>query len=313
MPADPRETPPHPDPASKSKQAPLEEIGDDADIARIYLLPNLMTAGNLFCGFVAVIRCIQALFISQGGTAEFYETDAHGPQQLYNQAVWFILVAVIFDMLDGRVARVTGKESLFGKEFDSLADVVSFGMAPALLAFFFLLNPGQEFPLVRTLGGLVGFVYLLCAAVRLARFNVLTSPLMPVDPQKAADDFLGLPVPAAAGMVASLVLMINRAQQQFPFLPLVLPGLLIIISLLMVSNLRYPSFKTLGARTRLGFRSFILLFVAGVAIYLFHFIAVACVFFGYILWGLIRGLRDYQEKRRLTELSPPAEPPAANP
>jgi CDP-diacylglycerol---serine O-phosphatidyltransferase len=265
-----------------------EELSEDLDATKIYLLPNLMTAGNLFCGFVAVIRCIQALYISQTGSAEFLETGAKGPQQLYEQAVWFILAAVFFDSLDGRMARLTGKESAFGKEFDSLADVVSFGMAPALLIYFFLLNPGQAFPVIRTLGAIVGFVYLLCAAVRLARFNVLTA----VKPAgKSSDDFLGLPVPAAAGMVASLVLMVNRQQQDFPLLALGLPVLLVIISLLMVSNLRYPSFKSIGA-ARLGFRSFILLFIVGVGIYFFHYIAVAGVFFVYIAYGLLRGLRS---------------------
>ena len=149
--------------AEESPESPLlssaPDNSEDSDLARIYLLPNLMTAGNLFCGFVAVIRCIQALFVHQTGSAEFLETAAKNPAQLYEQAVWFILAAVVFDSLDGRMARMTGKESLFGQEFDSLADVVSFGMAPALLAFFFLLNPGQEFPLMRTFGG-TGRLYL---------------------------------------------------------------------------------------------------------------------------------------------------------
>lgn len=274
------------------------------DVARIYLLPNLMTAGNLFCGFVAVIRCIQALFITHAEGAEFLETNARGATQLYEQAVWFILAAVVFDMLDGRMARMTGKESLFGQEFDSLADVVSFGMAPALLSFFFLLNPGQEFPLVRTLGGLVGFVYLLCAAVRLARFNALTFAASSAQKTQSPHDFLGLPVPAAAGMIASLVLVINRTQQEFPFLPLILPVLLVIIALLMVSNIRYPSFKTLGASTQLGFRSFILLFVLGVCVYAFHFVAVATLFFGYIVFGMARTLHEHRKKKAVGSADP---------
>jgi CDP-diacylglycerol--serine O-phosphatidyltransferase len=177
---------------------------DSTEASKIYFLPNLMTAGNLFCGFVAIIRCIQAKFTAstEGVGAEFLETVAKTPAQLYEQAVWFILAAVIFDMLDGRMARMTRKESLFGKEFDSLADVVSFGLAPALLVFFLLLSPTEEFPLVRTLGGLVGFFYLLCSAVRLARYNVLTTPLLPHGEAFPKDDFLGLPVPAAAGMVS---------------------------------------------------------------------------------------------------------------
>ena len=172
---------------------------DTLEASKIYFLPNFMTAGNLFCGFVAIIRCIQAKFTStaEGMEGGFIETIARTPAQLYEQAVWFILVAVIFDMLDGRMARMTRKESLFGKEFDSLADVVSFGLAPALLVFFLLLSPTEEFPLVRTIGGLVGFFYLLCAAVRLARYNVITTPLLPHADAFPKDDFLGLPVPAA--------------------------------------------------------------------------------------------------------------------
>ncbi len=282
----PNPSPPDSDPASSAED----------DSARIYLLPNLMTAGNLFCGFVAMLRCVQALFASPGVETVFIETSARSPQQLYEQAVWFILAAVIFDMLDGRMARMTGKESRFGGEFDSLADVVSFGMTPALLVFFFLLNPSQQFPLMITLGGFVGFIYLLCAAVRLARFNVLAlaAPAEEEAEEAIRKDFLGLPVPAAAGMVASLVLMLNRIDQEWRFLAFFLPALLVIVSLLMVSNIRYPSFKTIGARTKLGFRTFIAVFAVGACIYLFHFIAIAAAFLSYILYGLVMHLRAHR-------------------
>jgi CDP-diacylglycerol--serine O-phosphatidyltransferase len=112
---------------------------------KIYLLPNLMTAGNLFCGFAAVLRIIEAaLVIQQGGSAV----------TLYHQALTFILGACVFDLLDGRLARLGGNESPFGREFDSLADVVSFGMAPALLVYQIVLRDFQ-----RT-GWLIAFVYL---------------------------------------------------------------------------------------------------------------------------------------------------------
>jgi len=261
---------------------------DSTEASKIYFLPNLMTAGNLFCGFVAIIRCIQAKFTAstEGIGAEFLETVAKTPAQLYEQAVWFILAAVIFDMLDGRMARMTRKESLFGKEFDSLADVVSFGLAPALLVFFLLLSPTEGFPLVRTLGGLVGFFYLLCSAVRLARYNVLTTPLLPHGDAYPKDDFLGLPVPAAAGMVSSIVLVLNRFD--LPAGALFLPILLILIALLMVSNVQYPSLKTIGNNTKVDVRWFIFLFFVFTAIFLFHYLAIACVFLGYIFFGLGR-------------------------
>src|SRR5665213_1405929 len=141
--------------------------------SRIYFLPNLMTAGNLFCGFVAVIKCIQARLITDGGEYAMSHPMVSW-SALYTQAVWLILGAVVFDSLDGRLARMGGRESLFGAEFDSLADVVSFGVAPALMMFFLILSPTQGIEWFRQTGWLFGFIYLLCAAVRLARFNVIT-------------------------------------------------------------------------------------------------------------------------------------------
>ena len=103
--------------------------------SRIYFLPNLMTAGNLFCGFVAVIHCIQARLAETLPTGEYLNHSSSGH---YTQAVWFIFGAAAFDTLDGRLARMGGRESLFGAEFDSLADVISFGIAPALMVFFLI-------------------------------------------------------------------------------------------------------------------------------------------------------------------------------
>lgn len=285
------------DPSVKPEQQdPQAAYLDTFEASKIYFLPNLMTAGNLFCGFVAIIRCIQAKFTetSEGLSGNFLETVAKTPQQLYEQAIWFILAAVIFDMLDGRMARMTRKESLFGKEFDSLADVVSFGLAPALLVFFVLLSPTEGFPLVRTIGGLVGFFYLLCAAVRLARYNVITTPLLPHAVEFPKDDFLGLPVPAAAGMISSFVLVLNRFD--LPAVALFLPVLLILIALLMVSSIQYPSLKTIGSNTRVDVRWFIFLFCIITAIYLFHYLAIACVFLGYIFYGLGRHFLPKRKK-----------------
>jgi CDP-diacylglycerol--serine O-phosphatidyltransferase len=175
---------------------------DAQEAARIYFLPNLFTAGNLFFGFVAIIYCIQARYVAQ---------DDQGARDLYIKAVECILLAGFCDALDGRLARLGGRESLFGKEFDSIADTVSFGVAPALMVFFLILGPAfQDYSrLFQEIGWLVGFVYLLCVAVRLARFNVLTNPLLPGASAKAATkDFMGLPSPAAAGFVASLVLVL---------------------------------------------------------------------------------------------------------
>jgi CDP-diacylglycerol--serine O-phosphatidyltransferase len=287
--------------SEEAKEAPSAEgttrYADSTEASRIYLLPNLMTAGNLFCGFVAIIRCIQAKFAStaEGLGTDFLETIARTPQQLYEQAIWFILAAVVFDILDGLMARLTRKESLFGKEFDSLADVVSFGLAPALLVFFQLLTPTNELPLVRTIGGLVGFFYLLCAAVRLARYNVLTSPLLPKAKDLPIGDFLGLPVPAAAGMVSSIILVMNRFD--IPYFAFILPPLLTIIAFLMVSHVPYPSLRSISSHSRVEVRSFILLLIVLTGIFLFHFLAIALVFLAYILFGLFRSFPERHKRK----------------
>ena len=164
--------------------------------ARIYLLPNLFTAGNMLCGFLAIKNCIEARFT---GLAAAERADH------YLWAVWFILGACLCDLFDGRVARATRRESLFGAEFDSIADTVSFGVAPALMACFLIINPGVNDD-IKLFTWLFAFIYLLCVGVRLARFNVLTNPLVPGNEKRAAGgDFVGLPSPAAAGMMASLV------------------------------------------------------------------------------------------------------------
>src|SRR5687768_11831564 len=128
---------------------------------KIYLLPNLMTAGNLFCGFAATLKIVQ------GALLQASAPDAAAV--LFHTAVWYILGACIFDVLDGRLARLGGQDSTFGREFDSLADIVSFGLAPALMVYRIVL---QEFPRV---GWVVAFVYLLCGALRLARFNSVSA------------------------------------------------------------------------------------------------------------------------------------------
>ncbi len=246
--------------------------------SRIYLLPNLMTAGNLFCGFVAIIRCIQARFASTTGEGV--------PEELYTEAVWFILAAVVFDSLDGRLARLGGRESLFGREFDSIADVVSFGVAPALMVFFLILSPDQ-LPVFRHIGWFIGFIYLLCAGVRLARFNVITHPAVYSNADlHSTKDFVGLPVPAAAGVIASLVLLLTK--QDLQHWAILLPILMLLVAYLMVSPVRYPSFKEIDWHTKARFRTFILLLVAVALIFLFRQYALVLIFLTYLFFGLTR-------------------------
>ena len=268
--------------------------------SRIFFLPNLMTAGNLFCGFVAVIKCIQARLITDAG-----EYASSHPQQtwivLYTQAVWLILAAVVFDSLDGRLARLGGRTSLFGAEFDSLADVVSFGMAPALMVFFLILAPHEEYQWFRELGWFIAFVYLLCGAVRLARFNVITNPLLYRSGIETSKDFVGLPIPAAAGTVASLVLLLLNMAQNAKDLrewSLTLPLLLILVSFLMVSTVRYPSFKQVNWETRTRIKTFVGVFLAVIVLMKFQEIAFFFLFLAYIFYGLFahyqRGVRHAQ-------------------
>jgi len=261
--------------------------------SRIYFLPNLMTAGNLLCGFGAVIKCIQARLLSDGGTFAALHVG-HQPRDYYIQAVWLILVAVLFDSLDGRLARMGGRTSLFGAEFDSLADVVSFGIAPALMVFFLILAPQEGYQWFREFGWFVAFIYLLCAAVRLARFNVITNPLLQRAEHESNKDFLGLPVPAAAGAVASLVLFLlhladnERSLQKTTF---ALPLLLLLISFLMVSTIRYPSFKKVDWHTKTRLWTFILVLIVGVLAWKLQEIAFLVLFLGYICFGIGRHLR----------------------
>lgn len=256
--------------------------------SRIYFLPNLMTAGNLFCGFIAVIKCIQARLITDAG--EY--ASLHGNLssiELYTQAVWFILLAVVFDMLDGRLARWGGRTSLFGAEFDSLADVISFGVAPALMVFFLILAPRGDYQWFRELGWFIAFIYLLCGAVRLARFNVITNPLLHRGEAESHKDFVGLPIPAAAGTVASLVLLLlNLAAnaRELRQLTLALPLLLILVAMLMVSTVRYPSFKVVNWETKTRFRTFVIVVIAVALLWKLREVAFFFLFLGYIAYGI---------------------------
>src|SRR4051794_33172492 len=128
---------------------------------KIYLLPNLMTAGNLFCGFTATLK------ILEGALLQASSPDAAG--ELFHTAIWCILGACLFDSLDGRLARLGGTDSAFGREFDSIADIVSFGVAPALMVYRVVL---QDFPRACWI---IAFVYLACGALRLARFNCVSA------------------------------------------------------------------------------------------------------------------------------------------
>ena len=259
------------------------------EAARIYLLPNLFTAGNMLCGFLAIKNCIEARFAS---------LTPEGRAEHYNLAVWFILFACVCDLFDGRVARATKRESLFGAEFDSIADTVSFGVAPALMACFLVIKP-EVTDNVQLATWLLAFIYLLCAGVRLARFNVLTNPLVPGNEKRAAGgDFVGLPSPAAAGMIASLVLVLSKVmvssdhkdpfEQAVQAWSWVLLPVMLVISFLMVSNVRFPSFKKLDWTARAKTRVFILIIILGAVLFRYPQYSFPAVFLGYVLYSLFR-------------------------
>ncbi len=294
-------------PERSDELAQREDPYNVKQASRIYFLPNLMTAGNLFCGFMAIISCIQARLAETAVTLEYRGmTNA----EHYQHAVWLIFGAAAFDALDGRLARMGGRESLFGAEFDSMADVVSFGLAPALLMFYLILSPTQGALWFRDVGWLIGFVYLLCATMRLARFNVITNPLLHPGKKDSNKDFVGLPVPAAAATVASLVLLLldlakhDKALQSWAYS---LPFLMLLVGFLMVSTIRYPSGKNVDLQTRTRLRTFIGLLVAIALLVQFKEIAVFCMCLGYIFFGLIRHVR---RTRAATRARPPHESPA---
>ena len=219
--------------------APIPSNSDNPDARlKIYFLPNLLTAGNLFCGFVALTKIVEAnLTPSPEGIVNWMPIK---------MALGFILLACIFDLFDGRVARMGGVESPFGREFDSLADLISFGVAPAFLVHRVVL--GDVFSSHPQIGWFIASVYLLCGAFRLARFNCLSV----MAGSGGSKDFLGFPIPSAAGLVASLTLLIihlNENERGLGHWKWVPAAVLVFLSAMMVSTVRYPSFKSLGLRS----------------------------------------------------------------
>src|SRR5207249_943282 len=192
------------------------------------------TAGNLFCGFVALTKIVEA------------DVDKNNFYQQITLALGFILLACIFDLFDGRVARMGGVESPFGREFDSLADLISFGAAPAFLVHRVVL--GEAFPGHADWGWFIASIYLICGAFRLARFNCLAT----MTSGGGGKEFLGFPIPSAAGLVSSLTLLIIKLYENeknlgpWKWTPAVV---LVFLSAMMVSTVKYPSFKSLGLRS----------------------------------------------------------------
>jgi CDP-diacylglycerol--serine O-phosphatidyltransferase len=209
-----------------------------------YALPTLFTAGNIFLGYLSIVNTIQ-------GALAFTMHPAMA-QQDFEIAAKTIGFAVVLDGLDGRIARMTNTTSEFGRELDSLADVISFGIAPAILAYvwgvMFATNAGGSFTLdhLQRLGKLLSFLFLACGAARLARFNIQKNPVPSNPGAPHRRYFVGLPIPAGAGMVAAVIFAVGSLPITDPGWSLAWVALLGLLSFLMISAWRYWSFKDLN-------------------------------------------------------------------
>jgi len=238
----------------------------------VYLLPNLVTTGGLFAGFYGIVATMNG--------------D-------YHLAAWFILISAVFDALDGKVARLTGTTSRFGVEYDSLVDLVSFGVAPGLLMYSWALKSFGKF------GWLAAFLYVVCGALRLARFNVQVNTV-------ESRRFVGLPIPAAAGMVASCVLLFYHLGGSGTIKKISIVLLIYILAYLMVSNHSYHSFKDPELVKRQPFNFlvlaiiFIIVIVAQPEIMLFSIASL------YTISGPIGSVVKYFRRKTL-EQKPPVD------
>ncbi len=239
----------------------------------VYILPNLFTTGNLFCGFWAIVSVFQEKF--------FFAAIA-------------ILLACVFDVLDGKVARLSGATSKFGVQYDSLSDLVSFGVAPALLAYSWALRPYGRF------GWLAAFLFVVCGALRLARFNVMSSA-------GEVKYFKGLPIPAAASMIALTILLYLRLIETGWVKDIVILVMIYVLAFLMVSSIRYSSFKELDLAKRKPFSIFMFIVLSMIVIVM----EPVLVLFGFILLYIFSGpvsvVMAWHKKRVLRKMEPVPE------
>jgi CDP-diacylglycerol--serine O-phosphatidyltransferase len=247
----------------------------------VYLLPSMLTLGNLFCGFYALVAV--------------YNDE-------FQVAALAILLALLFDGLDGAVARMTGATSDLGIELDSLADVVSFGVAPGLVAYVFALKP------FGWIGGLAAFAFAACGAFRLARFNVQTRSL---DKRY----FVGLPIPAAAAAVATFVLFMKESSAVVVLGWEILPARAIAagvllgmygLGFLMVSRIRYRSAKGLDMRRRKPYTILTPLLLVLLVVASYPVLFLFLFFLGYALSGILRLLPAWQRRHPVEIRDQPA-------
>jgi len=220
-----------------------------------YLIPNFFTAASIFSGFFSISYAIEGLYVN---------------------AAWMILLALIFDGLDGRVARLTHTTSKFGMEFDSLADIISFGAAPAVLIYTYVgIGLGR-------LGIIVSALYLMFGAIRLARFNVMNATEEP-------SVFIGIPIPTAAVFLSIMVLLFEKYHISST-LSAVMMMVMMAVSLLMVSNIRYPSFKKIDSIKIHYIRALVGLVLSASLVVLYPIEGLALLFSLYLLYGPLRAI-----------------------
>ncbi len=261
----------------------------------MYVLPSLFTAGNIAAGFYAITQSIQ------GSAAE---------PLFFDRAALAIGFAVLFDGLDGRVARMTHTTSAFGKELDSLADVITFGVAPAVLAYIwgFRTLPVTGSFAVRErllhLGVAVCFLFLICGASRLARFNVSINP-QPKNPGLPGRKyFVGMPIPAGAGVIAAVVHCFDGSPIDDWRMALLWIGLMIFTGFLMVSSWRFWSGKEIGAEGKKTYRLFVLIAGVGTLIWLFSEYTLMAIALGYLVSGVVARLAYAWSRGRRRGIQP---------
>jgi len=259
---------------AERRKSKISLLHDNVPRRGIYLLPNLITSAGLFCGIFSIVQTMQGA---------------------YANAALAILAAHIFDSLDGRVARMTNSTSRFGTEYDSLCDLVSFGVAPGVLIYRWALVPWGVW------GWSAIGLYVICSAIRLARFNILIGRI-------DSGYFMGLPVPGSATMLASVVLMYRYVGRSgLPPKQIALLLLTYALAFLMVSAIKYPSFKHLHLQSRQPpstfFLAVLLLSVAVAAYPLFIFSVISI----YVLSGPVMAVREWWRPGEVSGLPPPEE------
>jgi CDP-diacylglycerol---serine O-phosphatidyltransferase len=270
-----------------------------------YALPTLFTAGNIFLGYLSILRSFRGAMMAAAGMA--------GAEEHFEIAAKTIGAAVLLDGLDGLIARMTNTTSDFGREMDSLADVISFGIAPAVLAFAWGvqfvdtgLGPAWQHQLFQT-GYFIAFLFLLCGAARLARFNVQKNPIPKNPGRPNRKYFVGLPIPGAAGTVAAVVYASDAQPIRFWPFSVVWMALLALLAFLMVSTWRYYSFKGISLRQP---RTPLIIIVLGglvYAIWNYGHLVLPIMAFAYVGSGIAIRLGG-AIRRRLRHVPPPRAP-----